>query len=197
MLIKTKPIPRRKLIASLFYGASILSSGLLAASFAPSSAQAQSNIGVSTALDTMKPLQGTTPNTNLEGKGGVSKPLAEWIDRPMLINFWASWCPPCVHELPALQTLDRALDDHGMAVMLVGVDRKGRPFAEEFLQDRGITIPRSLHEKTGALARALEIKVMPTSLLVRGNGELIGKIEGPLEWDKPDVIEAVIATLTP
>ncbi|MCE2516649.1 MAG: TlpA family protein disulfide reductase [Alphaproteobacteria bacterium] len=145
----------------------------------------------------MKPLEGTTPNTPVETHDGGMATLAELVDRPMLVNFWASWCPPCVHELPSLKVLDAALKGHDMAVMLVGLDRKGRPFAEQFLADRGIEIPRRGYDKTGDLPRALGIKVMPTSYLVGTGGALIGIIEGPLDWGQPDVIAAVNAALKP
>ena len=179
--------PRRQVITSLLTGFTI-------ASLAPFAA-ASSSDHISDALDTMKPLVGTTPNAPVETRMGTNSSLTELIDRPMLVNFWASWCPPCVHELPQLVKLDQALSEEGMAVMLVGVDRKGRIFAEEFLAERGITIPRAVHDQTGAVPRALEIKVMPTSFLVRPGGALIGKIEGPLQWDDPSVMASVASIL--
>lgn len=156
---------------------------------------AASNDPSSEALDTMKPLQGTTPNAPVDTGDGGMAPLSALVDRPMLVNFWASWCPPCVHELPSLQVLDDALGGQGMAVMLVGVDRKGHDFAEQFLADRGITIPLRAHDKSGDLPRALGIKVMPTSYLIAPGGRLIGKIEGPLDWGQPEVIAAVVRAL--
>ena len=147
------------------------------------------------ALDTMKPLDRASPDTPLLDKTGDVSPLAVRVDRPMLVNFWASWCPPCVHELPALQRLDAALARHDMAVMLIGLDRKGIDFGAPFLADKGIDIERSVFEKSGELPRALQIKVMPSSYFIRPGGQIIGMVEGPLEWDQPDVIDAVIATL--
>ena len=149
----------------------------------------------SAALDTMKPLDRASPDTPLVDGTGDASPLAQRVDRPMVVNFWASWCPPCVHELPALERLDQALQDHGMAVMLVGLDRKGIDFGAAFLADQGIRITRSVFEKTGDLPRALDIRVMPSSFLLRPGGQMIGVIEGPLEWDQPEVINAVVSTL--
>ena len=147
------------------------------------------------ALDTMKPLDRASPDTPLIDQQGDLSPLAERVDRPMLVNFWASWCPPCVHELPALQRLDTALESHGMAVMLVGLDRKGIDFGAPFLAEKDITIPRSVFEKTGELPRALDVKVMPSSFLIRPGGQIIGVVKGPLAWDQPAIINAVIAAL--
>ena len=104
----------------------------------------------SAALDTMKPLDRASPDTPLLDQMGDLSPLALRVDRPMLVNFWASWCPPCVHELPQLQRLDDALASI-MAVMLIGLDRKGIDFGAPFLADKGITITRSVFDKSGDL----------------------------------------------
>ena len=147
------------------------------------------------ALNTMKPLDRTTPNTVVQQIDGTETPFADMVDRPMLVNFWASWCPPCVHELPDLAILDRALAADGMGVMLVGIDRKGRDFGENFLKEKGIKIPSRVYAPTNDLPRELKIKVMPTSFLITAEGQMIGRIEGPLDWSSPEVISAVRSAL--
>ena len=167
-LFKPSTISRRKfgrLMTSGLFSAGLSYSGMISTAVA--------------ALDTMKPLDRASPDTLLADPHGIAASLPQRVDRPMLVNFWASWCPPCVHELPSLQQLDTALRDHDMAVMLVGLDRKGADFGQAFLDEKGIEIPRSVFDKTGAIARALEIRVMPTSFFIRPEGQIIGKIEGP------------------
>ncbi|XDZ65752.1 TlpA disulfide reductase family protein [Alphaproteobacteria bacterium LSUCC0684] len=143
------------------------------------------------ALDTMKPLALPSPNTAIEFHDGTSRRLADFAPTPLLVNFWASWCPPCVHELPSLMVLDQALREEGMAVLLIGLDRKGRKFGQAFLEDRGITIGNSAFDPPGELARALSIRVMPTSFLISSTGVIRGKVEGPLDWGRREVISAV------
>ncbi len=149
------------------------------------------------ALNTMKPLDRTSPNTVIMHHDATPTAFSALADRPILVNFWASWCPPCVHELPDLAVLDHALKADGMAVILVGLDRKGRDFGEEFLAKKGITIPRRYYDASGDLPRALAIKVMPTSFLIHPGGQMVGRIEGPLDWASPEVINAVRAALNP
>lgn len=144
-----------------------------------------------TPLNTLETLDLPTPNTEIEDSAGSTLSLAAYRPMPLLVNFWASWCPPCIHELPALQVLDEALAPHGMGVLLVGVDRKGRDFAEAFLDDRGVMIRQRAYDSKGVLARALEIRAMPTSFFVSGAGQVIAKVEGVLAWDDPAVIAAV------
>jgi len=176
---------RRQLLAMLtaVAGASLASGAM----FVPDKAYA--------ALDTMKPLALPSPNTDLEFRDGTRRRLSDFRPTPLLVNFWASWCPPCVHELPSLQVLDQALRREGMAVLLVGLDRKGREFGQSFLEERGISIPYSLFDQPGELARELAIRVMPTSFLIASDGTVRGKVEGPLDWGDPEVISAVAASL--
>jgi thiol-disulfide isomerase/thioredoxin len=156
-----------------------------------------SSIQASDVLNTMKQLDQTSPNTVIERLDGGKTPFSDLADRPILVNFWASWCPPCVHELPDLAVLDRSLSNDGMAVVLVGIDRKGRDYAEAVLAKRKITIPNRVYESSGTLPRELGVKVMPTSFLIMPGGRIIGKIEGPLDWSSPDVIAAVRSALKP
>ena len=148
------------------------------------------------ALHTLKPLALPSPNTAIDDGTGAMVRLADYAPTPLVVNFWASWCPPCVHELPALQGLDRAIRQQGMAVALVGVDRKGRDFASGFLADRGIDIPYSLYDPRGKLARELGVRVMPNTFLIGSDGGVRGLIEGPEQWDDPAVTGRVIELLS-
>lgn len=174
---------RRQLLAML---AALAGAGIgSGASFSPALA----------ALDTMKPLALPSPNAALAFQDGTRRQLADFAPTPLLVNFWASWCPPCVHELPSLMVLDQALRAEGMAVLLIGLDRKGPAFGQAFLDDRGIMIGHSAFNPSGEIARELGIRVMPTSFLVTSDGIIRGKIEGPLDWVRPEVISAVAEVL--
>lgn len=148
-------------------------------------------------LNTLISLDLPSPNTAIEDKSGQSRMLADYATQPLLINFWASWCPPCIHELPALEGLDRALADVGMGVLLVGADRKGTDFGEAFLADRNIAIRQRAYDPRGELARALSIRAMPTSFMMTQQGQIIGKVEGAIAWDDPAVIRQLVTMLKP
>ena len=146
---------------------------------------------VSDPLNTLEQLDLPTPNTAFTDPAGNPVELADYQPMPMLVNFWASWCPPCIHELPALARLDKALAPQGMGVLLVGVDRKGPDFGEAFLKEKNISMRHRAYDAKGDLVRAIGIRAMPTSLLISSKGQIIGKVEGVAAWDDEQVITAL------
>lgn len=145
----------------------------------------------SSLLNTIEPEVSTSPSLPIITSDGSKTTPAALATMPLLINFWASWCPPCVHELPDLAILDKALRPEGMAVLLIGIDNKPPEESEEFLNQRGVKVPLSYYDPTGEVVGAVPIRAMPTSLLVQKGGKVVGTIVGPREWSSPPVIEAV------
>ena len=117
------------------------------------------------------------------------KPLSldGYRGKPILINFWATWCPPCVAELPAL---DRASDKLAgdVKILLISVDRGGSKKALPFLQDRSIARPHFAFDANGELSREMGVRGLPTSFLVTANQRHCWIYQGPREWDDPAMI---------
>ena len=148
------------------------------------------------ALNTLKPLSLPSPNTPIKDAGGGTVRLSDYRPTPLLLNFWASWCAPCIHELPTLQTLDESLRERGMAVMLVGIDHQGGGFGEAFLERHGVDIPLTLYDEKREFARAFGVRGMPSSYFIGADGTVRGLVEGPEEWDRPEVLGEVVRLLS-
>ncbi|MEQ8394028.1 TlpA disulfide reductase family protein [Thalassobaculum sp.] len=103
----------------------------------------------------------------------------------VLLNVWATWCAPCVKELPSLDRLQAALGSDRFRVVLVSVDRKGLEVAAPFLKRVGVTNLRTAADPKSELARALGAAGLPTSILLDSEGRIIGKMLGDAEWDSP------------
>jgi len=135
------------------------------------------------------PLRQSTPpmSTTLLDKYGKPLSLDVFGGMPILINFWATWCPPCVAELPVL---DRASDKLAgeVKVLLISVDRGGSKKALPFLQDRGIRRPHFAFDANGALSREMGVRGLPTSFLVTADQRNCWVYQGPREWDDAAVI---------
>ena len=122
---------------------------------------------------------------------GGSVGLADFRGRVVLVNFWATWCAPCVHEMPSLDRLQAKLGPEGLLVMAVSQDRKGLAAAEPFYREQGLDNLEIFLDPKGKFALAMGVAGLPTSLLVDDRGHVVGALEGPLEWDGPEAVELI------
>lgn len=119
----------------------------------------------------------------------------DWpVGKPMLVNFWATWCRPCRAEMPALDALFRQSAARGLAVLGVSVD-KDVQLVREFILQTGVSFPVLLDPGGEATRRTLAISAFPTSVLVERSGIVGGVVVGEREWDKGPARGAVDALL--
>lgn len=118
--------------------------------------------------------------------GGIERPLSVFEGKAVLLNFWASWCLPCVVELPAIDRLKAAANATRFDILAVSVDVKGRPAAEAAFQRFGI---KNLEPYVDARKHAIDnlaIPFLPTTLLIDRQGREAGRYLGAGEWDGPE-----------
>jgi cytochrome c biogenesis protein CcmG/thiol:disulfide interchange protein DsbE len=123
------------------------------------------------------------PDGTLEvlGEDGAED-LAEHRGEVIVLNFWASWCPPCVDELPLLEDVHRDIESSGGTVL--GVNYKDIPEdAQRFERDYGVTYP-SLRDPDGEFAERYGVKGIPETFLIDRNGDIAALERGPVdrEW---------------
>ena len=126
------------------------------------------------------------PDTPITDADGRPAKLADFRGRLTLVNFWATWCAPCVRELPSLDRLQAAFDDRKFRVVAVNEDRGGAAVAKPFLAKLGLARLALYFDTRLALAQALGLRGMPTSYLLDPSGRVIGALTGPAEWDSPE-----------
>ncbi len=112
--------------------------------------------------------------------------LAELKGRVVLLNFWATWCAPCVREMPSLDRLQAALGDRALSVVAVSIDRGGAEAIRPFAKRLGLAHLGLYHDPKGALFRAFGVTGLPASFLIDRNGAILGAYAGPAEWDGPE-----------
>jgi len=127
------------------------------------------------------PLQMAAPS--FQDKLGQPVMLDSFKGKVVLLNFWATWCPPCVAEMPSLDRLQSVLGGDDFAVVAVSTDRQGIKKSAPFYRRAGITHLELYNDTRGGLPDALEVKSIPTSVLIDRDGRVIGRLEGPAEWD--------------
>ncbi|MFC3231400.1 TlpA disulfide reductase family protein [Marinibaculum pumilum] len=136
------------------------------------------------------------PDVAFIAADGSEMRLADLQGKVVLLNFWATWCAPCVREMPSLDRLQAELGGEDFEVLAVSVDRGGLKTAGDFLRKHEIVNLQTASDPRMAMFRALGGKVMPTTLLIGADGKILGRLEGPAEWDSPEAKALVRAAVT-
>lgn len=131
------------------------------------------------------------PDLHFADAEGKVKRLADFRGRVLVLNYWATWCGPCVEEMPSLSRLQAKLGGDRFAVLAVSVDREGLPVVGPFLEKIAVKNLAIYTDRTGATMRALGVRGLPTTMIIDGEGREAGRIEGMANWDSPEA-EALV-----
>ena len=108
----------------------------------------------------------------------------------MIVNFWATWCAPCVTELPELAEAAHLLSDD-VDVVLISVDRKGAQHAQTFLDERNITGVISAHNPKSDWPRSLKLRGLPSTYLISADQTDIYLVSGPASWADEAILSKI------
>ena len=111
--------------------------------------------------------------------------MARYRGKVLLVNFWATWCGPCVHEMPTLDRLQAALGGADFAVLTVSLDRKGMAAVGPFWQEQGYRHLPILLDSRWKTARRLGVSGLPATFLLDRRHRIVGYLLGPAAWDSP------------
>lgn len=128
------------------------------------------------------------PDLSFVDGDGRRVDLADFKDRFVLLNLWATWCGPCVKEMPSLDRLQAQLGGDSFQVVALSLDRGGRNAVEPFYARTGVTHLALYLDPGSAAMKALALRGLPTTLLVDPEGRELGRVEGAVEWDSPEVL---------
>lgn len=120
------------------------------------------------------------PDAQIFNADDESATLAEAAGEPVLVNLWASWCAPCVKELPTLEAL--ASREGAPRVIAVSQDRAERPSVDAFLRGHSIDGLETWRDPNMALAGGLGVQVMPTTVYYDAQGRELWRYIGDLDW---------------
>lgn len=125
-----------------------------------------------------------------DGAGAPASP-AQYAGKILLINLWATWCPPCVAEMPALDRLSALLGPEGVVVLPLSSDRGGRAQVAPFYERTRLRSLSIWLDPRGAAARALGVRGLPTTVIVDRMGRERARLEGGAAWDQPELVAAI------
>jgi|tagenome__1003787_1003787.scaffolds.fasta_scaffold20984636_5 thiol-disulfide isomerase/thioredoxin len=135
------------------------------------------------------------PDATFNDPDGNQTSLAEFSGKPLLVNLWATWCAPCVKELP---TLDRLSGAKRIAVVAVSQDSGPHASVEAFLASHKIVNLASYQDPKSSLSGALgPDTVLPTTILYDGQGKEVWRYVGDLDWTSPDAARLIAEGAAP
>ncbi len=129
----------------------------------------------------------TAPAISLADTNGHSVELSELRGKLVLVNLWATWCEPCLREMPSLERLQSRLGER-IAVLAVSEDRGGNKSVEPFIAKLGLKSVKIYIDPKSEVGHAFGARGLPTSFLIDREGKVLGRVEGAAEWDSPKIL---------
>ena len=127
------------------------------------------------------------PDISFKDPDGGDITLADFHGTPVVVNLWATWCAPCVKELPTLDALAKAQRRNGaLGVIAVSQDMGPHGSVEAFLQKLGTQDLGAYHDPQMALSGALNVQILPTTILFDREGREVWRYTGDLDWTGPE-----------
>jgi len=138
----------------------------------------------------------TAPGFRLPDLAGGPVSLEDFHGKAVLVHFWATFCVPCRHEMPDLETLWQEYRERGLVILGIAADRGSVDLVRDFSEQAGITFP-VLRDADGLVRNRYEVMVLPVSYLIGRDGRISGRAIGSQAWNSPQGRRAIEAMLEP
>ncbi|MBL4602379.1 MAG: redoxin family protein [Emcibacteraceae bacterium] len=125
-------------------------------------------------------------SATFQDASGKEVQFSHFKGKVILVNLWATWCAPCIKEMPDLNELQKSLGGEKFEVVLLSENQDGIESSLEFLTTNNITHSGTYHDNKRNVARALKSNALPTSILINTDGYEVGRLVGPAEWNSDE-----------
>jgi peroxiredoxin len=116
--------------------------------------------------------------------------LSNFRGNVVLVNIWATWCPPCIAEVPSMESLYQKFQGENFKILAVSIDRQGQTVVPSFMKQHGLNFT-ALLDPEGTIAAPYQATGVPESFIIDKHGVLAKKIIGPIDWESQDVIRFI------
>jgi peroxiredoxin len=127
------------------------------------------------------------PIFNLPGLDGKMVSLDNYKGKVVLLNIWATWCPPCVDEMPSMEKLYQELKGEAFEILAVSIDVLGAKEVIPFMKKYKLSFP-ALTDTNGAIKSLYQTTGVPESFIIDKDGIIVEKVIGPRDWATPGAI---------
>lgn len=120
----------------------------------------------------------------VELPSGRPTSIENYRGKVVLLNIWATWCPPCKVEMPSMERLHRKLAGTDFQLVAVSVDEQDSSVVNKFVADMGLTF-QVLHNQDGTIRQIYQTTGVPESFVIDRDGVIVKKVIGAADWDAP------------
>src|SRR4051812_9058151 len=137
------------------------------------------------------------PEIGFTDADGRQLSLADFRGKVVLLNFWATWCVPCVEEMPSLDKLQAMLGGPDFKVVALSTDREGLSVVRPFIDKLGVRNLDIYLDQPRAAQRAFGLRGIPTTMLIDREGRERGRLEGMARWDSAEAVALIRRAIGP
>ena len=130
------------------------------------------------------------PDFTLQDLSGRPVQLSTLKGKVVLVNFWATWCPPCREEVPSLVRMNRAMQGKPFQLLAVSIDEGGKDAVAGFFRKSGAALP-ALLDTDGTVSRRYGTTGVPETFVIDTKGVIMKKVVGGMDWSSPEVLAAL------
>ncbi len=130
------------------------------------------------------------PDFTLPSIGGGDVSLSDFRGKWVFVNFWATWCGPCVVEMPMMNNLYKELKDEGFDMVAISVDKNDAADVQAFVDEHKLDFT-ILHDRDNSIMKMYGVTTLPLSYIISPEGHVIAQSLGAREWDNPVMIQYI------
>lgn len=130
-------------------------------------------------------------------ENGQTLNLEKFRGKIVVLNMWATWCAPCIHEMPTLDRLQQQLEDVDVVVVALSIDSGGASVVRAFFDEHGIDDLAVYVDPTMRAQAGFNVIGLPTTIVIDKKGRERGRIVGPAEWDDSRAADLVLSAAAP
>jgi peroxiredoxin len=130
------------------------------------------------------------PDFTLKDLTGRPVALSSLKGKVVLVNFWATWCPPCREEIPSMVKMTQAMQGKPFQLLAISIDEGGKDAVQEFFKKSGAVLP-ALLDTDGTVSKRYGTTGVPETFVIDTKGVIMKKVVGAMDWSSPEVLAAL------